>query len=101
MKKLLILALAMIFIGGCIGNTLTRYDPVTGKKTLEITNLKSMVGTSTKALTMSVKDKDFTATLSIIDSNVYPSPESATAIFDGLTNLETGGVSGAVGNIGK
>jgi len=99
MKHLILVSVAMLFLAGCIGNTLTRFDPVTGKKTLEITNLKSMVGTSTKALIMSVKDGDFRATLSIIDANVYPSPESATAIFNGLTNLETGGAAGVAENL--
>jgi hypothetical protein len=92
--KTVLVCIGLLFVCGCIGNSLVRYDPITGKKTLEITNLKSMVGTSTKALIFSVKDKDFKATISIIDANVYPSPESATAIFDGITNLETGGAAG-------
>jgi hypothetical protein len=41
----------------------------------------------------------FIVLFSASDVNQLESPASATAILNGLTNLETGGVSGAAGNI--
>jgi hypothetical protein len=99
MKKatLIMFLLAVVFMAGCIGNSLKRevFDRDTGKliSRLEITNLKSMVNTQTKSLAMNVSDVNFTARLLIIDSNVAASPESATAIGDAITNVMTGGTS--------
>ena len=101
----LALVLSVIFIGGCIGSTLKRelYNPQTGKlvSRIEISNMKSMVSTQTKSLALNITDVNFTARLLIIDSNVMASPESAQAIGDAVTNVMTGGASGAIRNITK
>jgi hypothetical protein len=101
MKHLLLLSL--LLLGGCIGNSLSRKtwnrDGRLSSE-LKVNNLKGMVNTSTGSLVFEIKDRnDFTAYLVVIDSNVVHSPESATAIFDGLTNLSTGGASGVVSDV--
>jgi hypothetical protein len=82
-----------MFLAGCIGNSLTRFDPATGKKTLELRNLKSMVNTQTGSLALNIQDGNFVAKLLVIDSNVADSPESATAIGSAITEVMTGGAS--------
>jgi hypothetical protein len=105
MKKgmVILVLVAMVFVGGCIGNSLKRevFDRYTGKliSRLEITNLKSMVNTQTKSLAMNVVDANFSAKLLIIDSNVVASPESATAIGDAITTVMTGGAVDVAENL--
>jgi hypothetical protein len=103
MKHLLLLSL--LFLAGCIGNSLVRktyYPDGTLKGDLRVNNLKGMVNTSTGSLVFDINDGDFQARLLIVDSNVVADPNSALAlgqmIKTGSSNFTP---TGNIGDIGK
>lgn len=98
MIKLIILILS-VFMGGCVGNALTHktYNPDGSlQSVIEIKNLNGFVNTETGMLVFEVEDGEFKVRVVLLDRTLTDSPESATAILDGLSNLSTGGASGLV-----
>jgi hypothetical protein len=102
MKRLLIICL--FFISGCVGNILEHktYDAEGNllSKT-EVKNLNGFVNTETGVLAFSIKDGQFEVVVIMLERKLTDSPESAAAIFDGISNFMTGGASNVVDNLTK
>lgn len=109
MKKLILICLPILFLAGCVGNQMIaeKHSPETGKleKKITVQGLSGMVNQQVGALKLTITETDgndiFTASLTIIDHNIAESPESATAILNGITNVISGGAAGAVDNLTK
>ena len=104
MKKLVLVLIALLFVTGCVGNTLIRkiYDEKGNlQSVLEIKNLNGFVNTETGVFAFGIEDGEFKVWVILLDRRLEDSPESATSIFDGLTNLLTVGTSGTLNGIIK